>query len=154
MASLEARITQLEEIEAIRALKVHYARLCDDGYDADPLAALFTEDCLWDGGIMGAHEGREAVRRFFAAAPRRVSFALHMMVSHTIDLAPSGTEASGYWYLWQPMTLDGVAHLSAVTYDDEYRKQDGHWLFHRVKVHRHFTTPYDKGWVKQRLPDG
>ena len=153
MESIETRLARLEEIEAIRSLKIRYAQACDADYDPDALAAMFTEDGEFDIGIFGVHRGRRAIRDYFAGASARITFALHMMIGPTIDIAPSGVRATGHWYVWQPMTLDGRAYLSAVTYDDEYRKIDGRWLFQRVKVHRHFTTPYDQGWVRQRLPE-
>ena len=51
--SLESRIQRLEDIEAIKQLKARYCGLCDDGYPADDLAELFTEDAIWDGGALG-----------------------------------------------------------------------------------------------------
>jgi hypothetical protein len=41
---LEQRLQALEDAEAIRNLKAHYAALCDAQYDADGIAMLFTED--------------------------------------------------------------------------------------------------------------
>lgn len=152
MTTPEARVQRLEDIEAIRTLKVRYAQLCDAQYEPDGIAALFTEDGEIDLGIFGVHRGRRAIREFFAGASTRITFALHMVVGHTIDIDPSGLEAVGRWYLWQPMTLDGRAYFSAVTYDDLYRKIGRRWFFRRVHAHRHFTTPYDQGWVRQRLP--
>lgn len=40
-------------IESIKQLEARYCAACaacDDGYDPDRLAALFTEDAVWDGG--------------------------------------------------------------------------------------------------------
>jgi hypothetical protein len=47
---MERRLQSLEDAEAIRNLKSRYAALCDDSYDADGIAALFTEDATWDPG--------------------------------------------------------------------------------------------------------
>ena len=41
---MERRLQALEDAEAIRNLKARYAALCDNQYDADGIAALFTED--------------------------------------------------------------------------------------------------------------
>ena len=46
---LEERLARVESIERIRFLKARYCDLCDDGYDADALCELFTEDAIWDG---------------------------------------------------------------------------------------------------------
>jgi hypothetical protein len=58
---IERRLQTLEDAEAIRNLKVRYAALCDDHYDADGIAALFTEDSVWDSPGLGRFEGREAI---------------------------------------------------------------------------------------------
>jgi len=39
-------IQTLESIEAIKKLKARYCALCDNQYDADGLATLFTEDAV------------------------------------------------------------------------------------------------------------
>ena len=48
LASLERRIKELEDKEEIKQLKHRYCCLCDNTYDADALAELFTEDAVWD----------------------------------------------------------------------------------------------------------
>ena len=58
-ANLEARIRRLEDIEALKQLKARYCDRCDDNYDADGIAQLFTEDAVWDGGqTFGVARGR------------------------------------------------------------------------------------------------
>jgi ketosteroid isomerase-like protein len=74
---LERRLQALEDAEAIRNLKARYAALCDQQYDADGIAALFTEDALWDSPGLGRFEGREAIRSFFRGASAIFSFAIH-----------------------------------------------------------------------------
>jgi ketosteroid isomerase-like protein len=59
------RLQALEDAEAIRNLKARYAALCDNHYDADGIAMLFTEDALWESPALGRFEGREAIRGFF-----------------------------------------------------------------------------------------
>ena len=49
-ADFDARLTRLEDIEEIKQLKARYCAYCDDGYDPNGIAALFTEDGIWDGG--------------------------------------------------------------------------------------------------------
>ena len=64
LEALERRIRRLEDLEAIKQLKARYAAYCDANYDADALADLFTSDAVWDGGMLGRSEGREAIRQF------------------------------------------------------------------------------------------
>ena len=149
MASIEQEVQRLKDIEEIRALKTRYAELCDDNYNPDGLAALFTEDAIWHGPPMGTFHGPKEIREFFAGVSAHLTFALHMTMCHRIEIGPSGTDAIGHWYTWTPATMDGRAVFIAATYDDEYKKVNGAWLFHRVNAHIHFLTPYEAGWVKE-----
>ena len=67
LAQLEQRVQALEDINAIRHLKAQYAAYCDDHYNPDGLAALFTEDAVWESQGLGRFEGRDAIREFFRA---------------------------------------------------------------------------------------
>ena len=78
LVQAEHRIQVLEDIEAIKKLKTRYCAYCDDNYDADGLASLFTPDAIWDGGeVLGRCEGREAIRTLFQGSSQRLSFAIH-----------------------------------------------------------------------------
>ena len=61
---MERRLQSLEDAEAIRNLKSRYAALCDDNYDAEGIAALFTEDATWDSPGLGRFEGGRDPRLF------------------------------------------------------------------------------------------
>ena len=50
---IERRLQVLEDAEAIRNLKARYAALCDNQYDADGIASLFTEDAVWESPALG-----------------------------------------------------------------------------------------------------
>jgi SnoaL-like domain len=142
MPTLEERVQRLEDIEDIRRLKIRYAQFCDAQYDPDGIASCFTDDAVWDGGsAFGVHHGKQAIRTFFAGASQLITFALHYMVGHAIDIAPSGHEA----------TMHGRAVWMAATYNDRFRKVGGQWLFSQVQVNMAFITPYEAGWVQERV---
>lgn len=151
LEDLERRIKALEDIEAIKRLKRDYCSYCDDHYDADALADLFTEDAVWDGGIRGKSEGREAIRQFFVNAPSRIPFAIHMVLNPVIDV--HGDTANGTWYLFQPCTFaDGNrAVWGSARYDEEYVRVDGEWKFQNLKLTSFFWTPFDEGWVQTQF---
>ena len=71
--------------EEIKQLKARYARACDDNYDADTIAELFTDDAVWDGGMMGYAETRDGIRRFFENASSIVGFAVHGISNPLIE---------------------------------------------------------------------
>ena len=100
---------------------------------------------------MGEASGREKIKRFFAAAPPIISYARHYIVAPVIDVDAAGDTATGSWYLIQPATLRGRPVWLAGHYEDEYVKQDGRWLFRRVRVLLDFMTPHDVGWVQQQF---
>ncbi len=47
------------DIEQIKQLKHRYCAYCDEQYDPDGIASLFTEDGVWDGGPFRLAEGPE-----------------------------------------------------------------------------------------------
>ena len=148
--SLEARLARLEAVEDIRRLKAHYSDLCDEGYDPDKLAALFTEDGAWDGGSLGCHEGRAAVRRFFERMPKVLSFAIHHVTNPSIAVADDAMSAKGSWYLLQAATVihGNRAMWIAGRYEDDFVRLNGVWLFKRITIKTRFFTPFDKGWAE------
>jgi ketosteroid isomerase-like protein len=151
LEDLARRIQVLEDIEAIKKLKTRYCAYCDNNYDADSIAALFTEDAVWDGGAFGKHEGREAIRAFFRGAPQIFPFAIHQVMNPLIEV--QGERATGSWYLFQPATLaeGNQAVWLAARYEEEYVKAGGEWKFKHLRVHASFLTPFEQGWAKKKF---
>ena len=145
------RLKVLEDIEAIKVLKVRYCAYCDDNYDADGIASLFTEDAVWDGGMRGRAEGREGIRNFFDMAPQRLPFAVHMVMNPIIEI--EGDTATGTWYLFQACTFaeGDQAVWGSARYNEEYMRVDGEWKFKHLNLTSIFWTPFDQGWVKTRF---
>jgi uncharacterized protein (TIGR02246 family) len=149
MKTIEERLRVLEDIEEIRQLKARYAAACDDNYNADAIAALFTEDALWDGGSLGKADGREAIRKFFSRAAEFFPFAIHNVMNPIIEV--EGDRATAQWYLLQPATMakGNQAVWLAAVYHDEYVRHDGRWMFKKLTVKPHFLTPYEEGWARK-----
>jgi hypothetical protein len=144
---LERRLQHLEDIEAIKQLKTRYCAFCDDGYNADGIASLFTQNGVWDGEPRGVNHGREAIRDFFRRASSRVPFAVHNIMNPIINV--QGEEAHGSWYLFQMATEENGAKWVSGRYEEDYVKIEERWYFKHLKVRFAFWTPFDKGWVKQ-----
>jgi SnoaL-like domain len=132
----------LEDVEEIKQLKARYAAACDNNYDADAIAALFTEDAVWDGGSLGLAEGH---------APEFFPFAIHNVMNPVIEV--DGDRATAQWYLLQPATMakENQAVWLSAAYRDEYVRVGGRWMFKHLKVTANFLTPYEAGWAKQRF---
>ena len=106
------------------------------------------------GQRLGVYQGKQAIRAFFAGVSKQITFALHYMIGHAIDIAPSGYEASGTWYLCVPATMNGRAVWLAATYDDRYRKVGGQWVVLPGERELSSTTPYENGaGVQERVLD-
>jgi ketosteroid isomerase-like protein len=149
LEQLERRLRAVEDIEAIKKLKAKYCAACDNQYDPDSLAALFTEEAVWDGGDFGKYEGREAIRTFFRGASALLPFALHQVMNPLIEV--DGDTATGQWYLFQPCTLgeQNQAMWLAAKYAEEYVRTNGEWQFKSLKVNSQFFTPFEEGWAKK-----
>jgi len=147
--NLEATVQRLADIEDIKQLKARYAAACDEDYNPDKLAPLFIEDAIWDGGIFGYAEGRDAIHEFFSHSSSLVPFAVHQISNPLIEI--SGDTATGKWYLWQPMVFQGAALWLSATYDDQYVRVDGNWLYKHLKLNIRMLTPYEEGPVKTRI---
>jgi hypothetical protein len=146
------RLGKLEAEQEIRKLKAAYAGLCDAGYPPEPLAALFTEDGVFDGGErFGYHAGREALLTYLANVSKDIVWALHYMVAPAITVDDSLTSATGTWYLWEPCTLaiDGehVPTWISGKYDDKYSLVDGAWRFSHVKLVFETISDVRDNWV-------
>ena len=147
------KLLWLADIEEIKQLKARYARACDDNYDANAIAELFTDEAVWDGGMMGYAETRDGIRTFFENASSLVDFAVHGISNPLIEI--DGDRATGHWYLHQPMTMQGadLAFWFCAQYEDEYLRTGDGWKFRRVKVIPRAFTPYEEGFGKTLLAD-
>lgn len=147
---LEDRLRRVEAAEEIRCLKARYCDLCDDGYDADALTALFTDDAVWDGGELGCFEGRDRIHRFFQNMPNVMSFAVHHVTNSAVNVDSTARRATGRWYLLQAATT--VENNSAVwlmaRYEDELVHLDDTWKFQRVTLRARAFSPYEDGWAR------
>jgi len=147
---LARRIARLEDVEAIKRLQADYAAACDDHYNPDRLAALFTEDGVWDGGQFGRVSGSEALHSHFAKSSAQFTWALHFMIAPSIEVSSDGETARGSWYLWEPAKIaeDGgeQAYWAATVYDIHYAKTKQGWKFREMSLDVRLFAPYDKGW--------
>ena len=156
--ALEARLAAVEDVQAIQNLKSRYGQLADARYGpqgvvprerlepiADQLAALFSDDAVWDGGAaLGVCQGRDAIRKRFLEPTLR--FSWHYFVKPHIDV--SGDRARATWDILAPCTTaDGRARWMSGYEDDEYVKQDGVWLHQSMKLSVVFMAPHDEGWA-------
>lgn len=148
---LEARLRTLEDVNAIRNLKARYAELCDDNYAADGIAALFTEDAVWESEGLGSYHGREAIREFFRGASKIFTFAIHYSLNCQIEV--DGDTAQAQWYTFMPCTLGAGnrAMWRAGVDKEKYVRIDDRWFFVHKRSAPRLQTPFEEGWSKARF---
>ncbi len=157
LEALEGRLRRLEDAEALRALKWRYAELADARYRdgapldgealarlADELAALFTEDAVWDGGpALGVCRGRSAIRERFLSPT--LHFSRHYFANPRLEI--EGDTARGRWEVFAPCTLrDGRAAWMAGVEHDAYRREGERWLHAAMRLEVFFLAPFERGW--------
>ena len=151
MMSLEERLARVEAIEEIKALKARYCAYADDDYDAEGLASLFVPDGVWDGGEeFGRYVGREAFKDFLNRTRGQIRFAAHLVLNPIIEVQDAD-HATGKWRLLMPCTVmtDGVkeSRWLLCSYDEEYVRHEGRWMFKKVYMKVDFYAPHLKGWA-------
>ncbi|WP_354683568.1 nuclear transport factor 2 family protein [Cupriavidus necator] len=130
IATIAARLAQLEAADAIRALKLRYLRACDDK-DTDAMRACFVPD---DAHIhydrIGSFAGRDALVQCFAELACRPTLReMHFAGQGDICVLDE-TTAQGSWDLAYLALDDASGSRTFLTgrYADEYVRVDGAWL--------------------------
>ena len=165
IAALEARLARTEAHAEVLALKSRYGALADARYSrkgprpqaeidavADQLAALFTEDAVWEGGgALGRCEGRAAIHKRFREPT--LQYAWHFFVKPAIQV--EGDRAKATWdVLAMITTKEGRAMWMVGVEHDEYARVDGHWLHTRMQLESQLMAPHDRGWAPARAAAG
>jgi hypothetical protein len=157
LAEMTARLAVLEAERAIRRTMTRYMALCDvpsAGLENETLAALFSEDAVWQGigpqyaEKFGALTGRESIvamlARYLPPAPHfRVN--THLLTSETIDVDALATHATGGWIMLQASSYvaGGAEWVSARLEVDFVPAADGkRWLIRHFRTQRLFDAPW------------
>lgn len=158
---LAGRLDVIESRDAVRHLKAAYMQGLDDRL-RDQVAELFWEDAIWEGlpdrtpeGTAPAGSGTQivgcaAIGQSFVDAAAAMSFTAHFLMNE--DITVTGDRAVGRWKLLQACTA-GVdrAFWQAGVYTDDFERRDGVWKFSHLRLAMDFRTPFDEGWVVNRM---
>jgi ketosteroid isomerase-like protein len=134
MNELAQRITRLEDIEAIKQLKVRYSHICDDLHNPDTIASVFAEDAIWESADFGRAQGHQEIRDLFQQFRDTFTFSQHNMTNPIIEV--DGDRATGIWYISGPWTHAENNHAiwMMARYDDDYVKIDGEWKYQHLRA--------------------
>lgn len=128
--SLIERIRRLEDREAIRELVARYC-LAIDGRDVARIADCFTADGGFRSrdGVLNAR-GRAAVVQQFHGRFAALGPTFHYTHDHVLRFDDGDADrASGIVTSHAELVRNGEPMWVALRYDDEYRRDDGHWRF-------------------------
>lgn len=130
LAELEGRVGRLEDRDEITELAVRYGVVVDD-HDAEGLRDLFTDDARWRwrNGFVEA-SGIAEVMQALSGRWDLIDTSLHVVEGHAVSFeAHEPDTATGVLFSHAEVTQQGTPMMSAVRYDDVYRRVDGRWLF-------------------------
>jgi hypothetical protein len=156
--NLEAKVSELNEREAIRDLRMRYHECINDGKVAE-IPDLFSEDGELEFGHLGTAKGRDQIREFFSGLgsrrsengqPRRGLYRVRQFIhNHVIHI--HGDRADGFAYLEAKPVYNGESYVVAARYNDEYVKRDGQWKFSKMSLTPYFMVPMKDGWAGDDL---
>jgi len=134
-----ARLLAAASTIEIQQLAVRYAQALD-ARDLEALSDLWVTD-VWMGKAHGA--GPAAVRGYFAPILRKFYRSIHMIVGHRVDLVDA-EHARGQVYCRAEHESAESWVVQAIAYEDDYRFENGRWLFAKRKHHHWYSTPIDR----------
>ncbi|MEO7634035.1 MAG: nuclear transport factor 2 family protein [Sphingomicrobium sp.] len=126
---LAARIDRLEAESAIRALAARYC-FAIDNHDLAAVADLFTADArvFSRDGVMDAR-GRDAVLRQYEQRFAVLGPSNHVSHDHWIRCGDDPDRAEGLLSAHAELWRNQTTMVTALRYDDIYRREDGEWRF-------------------------
>ena len=126
---------QLVEIERIKQLKARYFRLMDT-QRWDEWAQVFTEDATlqWGPRDEDVAATRDGIVKAVSAALRGAVTCHH---GHMPEIELEGPDrARGVWAMYDYVDAPGFVLHGFGHYEERYRKVDGAWRIHRLKLTR------------------
>ena len=135
--SVEQRLADLEDREAIKVLKWRYLRACDTKRP-DVVRDCFTPDAVIDYEGFPLFTDREAfvdIYTQFGCQPNIVD--MHHGQNPVVELTgPDAAKAEFDCYFFQIDTATRRMVQLAVSYDDEFVRRDGRWFISRTVSRR------------------
>src|SRR5271156_6309696 len=148
LEALDKRIQALEDMEAIRRLRMMYHHFTNEGM-FDQISSLFTDDGKLDFGYVAKAQGREEIHEVFLRVPRNLDLVKQFIHNHIVDV--DGDAAMGISYLDARYAQDGESVMVSGKFTEAYRRTEDGWKISEMVVHIYFSTPIPVGWAGDRL---
>lgn len=146
--NLAARIDRLEAESAIRALAARYC-FAIDNHDLAAVAGLFTADARVAScdGVMDA-TGRDAIIRQYEQRFAVLGPSNHVSHDHWIRFGDDPDRAEGLLSAHAELWRNGGMMVTALRYDDRYRREAGEWRFEeRILSFLYYVPVADYGAI-------
>lgn len=158
--ALEARLQNVEDIEAINKLTRAYGYYVDKA-QWDQIADLFADESRVEIAGRGVYYDKTGADTLFRKVMGRGKIGLnegqlfnHMILQGIVDVDADGKTAKGRWRAFiQVGQYQKIALWSEGTYENIYVKENGVWKFKDLHWFATFYTPFDAGWAKTALPN-
>ncbi len=160
------RLARLEAEQAVRRTISEYMHLCDaldSPQTVAGIAALFSEDALWEGvgepyaERLGRHQGREAIAAMMAGyvrQPAHFTTNVHFLCSEQIQVDQDARRARGRWKMLQTSTFhSGASHLNCAELLIHFRRcADDEWRICHFTTRNLFSRPVDYWHADRAFP--
>ena len=155
VAQLAGDVQQLADQLEIENLQRIYGFYIDKNQWSQA-AALFTPDAELEIAGRGVFRGAARIREYLQAiGPEGVlqdTLFDNMQLQGIVHVGADGRQAQGRWHWFAQLARAGKFHEWGVgVYENDYRKLDGIWRIHRLRLYPTMITPYDDGWQKTSL---
>jgi uncharacterized protein (TIGR02246 family) len=146
-SDIKARLAVLEAREEIRAFIALYCATTDRMNAIDDLMQLFTEDAVMRNPA-GAHEGREAIRDYYANFfAGKIRFSRHHVLNQVITLQePDVAQHESYFIAM--LGSEGESKIVYGRYDDTVVRDGGRWKFKEKVNDIVAATSLEGGWAE------
>lgn len=155
---LEHRIARLESERRIEAVMAEYLYLVDREPDADRIAALFSEDAIWEprGNLAVEQQtsrGRSEIRELFAGIPAAMPFLAHYITNASVRVADDLETAHGRWHTFELLSLKSpsVQAVQCAWYENDFVREDGEWRIAHIRFEDTLSFPFLEGWAETRF---
>lgn len=144
IVELEGKVALLDDIEALRRLRMTYHDYVNEGRWAE-IADLFTPDATIDFGYVAIMKGREDIIEQFVDIPNHTDMLKQFIHNHVVEV--DGNTAKGFLYLEAKYADKGESLFVAGKITDQYVRVDDQWFIQDTITHLYFTTPLSQGWA-------
>lgn len=112
--------------------------------DGTAWADCWADDASWDLGGGRSLDGKEMIVKIWYAAMGGMEAVVQQSHGGEVRFGESTDHAVGRWAITERFrTTSGESALLLASYDDEYRRIDGRWLFSRRYLDVHYRGPAD-----------